>query len=72
MTLERELMMKSEKLLSKFKNNETLTVQEYRRLMFCCRLNNRMVNILTNKLEKKGIIRMKNGHGRQTLIVVNK
>jgi hypothetical protein len=70
MSLEQELMRKSEDLLKKFRKGEVITPQEYRRLMWCVRLTPAMFKIITSDLQRRGIIEMKNGRGRTKLIKI--
>lgn len=70
MSLEKELMKKSEDLLKKFRQGEMITEQEYRRLIFCFRLTPVMFRAITKDLERRGMIRMKNGRGRRKFIVI--
>ena len=56
MTLEEDLLKKSDDLLKDI-DNEVITVKEYRRRMACVRLNNRMLKILMRRHKKNGLIK---------------
>jgi predicted transcriptional regulator len=70
MSIEKEIIKKSEMLLKKFRAGEMITEQEYRRLIFCVRLSPIMFRAITKDLERRGMIRMKNGRGRRKFIVI--
>jgi len=70
MSIQQEVTKKSEDLLKKFRAGETITEQEYRRIIFNFRLTPNMFRVITSDLERRGLIRMKNGRGRRKFIVI--